>query len=210
MNDFVQQYGYLAVFLGTCFEGEAALLLGMFFAYQGVLDPHWVMVAGFAGALAGDQAWFYMGRWLGVAWLRKHPALRRKSITVRRWIRANESLVMLGQRFAYGLRTVTPYMLGASRVGRIKCLCINALGAALWATLFGTLAMRFGDALDTVLATVQHLEKFVIGGIIGVALVIWLWHWWSDWRKGQQFAEEHPEMVDPVVMVRKRPNSSQD
>lgn len=202
MTDFVQQYGYVAVFFGTCFEGEAALLLGMFFAYQGVLDPHWVMVAGFAGALTGDQAWFYLGRWLGVAWLRKHPALRRKSVNVRRWIRRNESMVMLGQRFAYGLRTVTPYMLGASRVGRVKCLLINALGCALWASLFGSLAMTFGDALGGLLATVQHVERVVMV-VIGVALAIWLWHWWWDWRKGLQFAEEHPELLDPEV-VRKR------
>lgn len=202
MNDFISQYGYVAIFLGTCFEGETAMLIGGFLAFQGYLDPQWVIVAGFAGAWTGDQGWFYLGRWLGIAWLRKHPAIRRKSVLVRRWIKRNEAGVMVGLRFAYGLRSVTPYMLGAMRSSRIKFALLNIVGCAIWAGLVGWVAISFGDVAARGLAAIKSYENVVLASLIGVAGLIWAWHWWSDWRKGRRFAAEHPELIDPKVRER--------
>ena len=202
MNDFISQYGYVAIFLGTCFEGETAMLIGGFLAFQGYLDPQWVILVGFAGAWTGDQGWFYLGRWLGIAWLRKHPAIRRKSIIVRRWIKRNEAGVIIGLRFAYGLRSVTPYMLGAMRVSRVKFALLNLLGCAIWAGLVGWIAISFGDVAAKALETIKSYETVVLWSLIGGAALIWAWHWWSDWRKGRRFAEEHPEMVEPKVRAR--------
>lgn len=199
MNDFITQYGYVAIFLGTCFEGETAMLIGGFLAYQGYLDPELVILFGFAGAFVGDQGWFYLGRFLGIAWLRKHPTIRRKSLIVRRWIKRNEAGVIIGLRFAYGLRSVTPYMLGAMRVSRVKYALLNLLGCAIWAALVGWVAISFGDVAARALETIKSYEKVVLFSLLGGAGVIWALHWWSDWRKGRKFAAEHPELVDPRV-----------
>lgn len=205
MTEFISQYGYLAIFLGTCFEGETAMLIGGFLAWQGYLNPELIVLVGFAGAWVGDQAWFYLGRWRGIAWLRKHPAIRRKSVIVRQWIRRNEAGVIIGLRFAYGLRSVTPYMLGAMKVSRVKFALLNMLGCALWAGIVGWIAISFGDVAAGALKAIKSYEKVVLLSLLGGAGLIWAWHWWSDWRKGRQFAQEHPEMVDPAIARKNAP-----
>ena len=110
--------------------------------------------------------------------------------------------MIIGLRFAYGLRSVTPYMLGAMRVSRVKFALLNLLGCAIWAGLVGWIAISFGDVAAKALETIKSYETVVLWSLIGGAALIWAWHWWSDWRKGRRFAEEHPEMVDPKVRER--------
>ena len=64
MESWIARLGYLAVALGTLIEGETALIAGGVAAQRGLLELPLVMLAGFAGALVSDQAWFRVGeRW---------------------------------------------------------------------------------------------------------------------------------------------------
>ncbi len=50
-ESLLQDFGYLAVFVGTFLEGEAILITAGFFASRGYLDPMIVCVVAFAGFL---------------------------------------------------------------------------------------------------------------------------------------------------------------
>jgi membrane protein DedA with SNARE-associated domain len=58
----LDQYGYALIFLGTMVEGETILMLGGNFAHRGYLELGTVIVTAFAGAVCGDQLFFYIGR----------------------------------------------------------------------------------------------------------------------------------------------------
>ena len=54
----VSHYGYVALVIGTFFEGETILIAAGFAAHGGYLKLQWVTLAAFLGSLAGDQ--FYI------------------------------------------------------------------------------------------------------------------------------------------------------
>ena len=49
-ESFLAKYGYIAILLGTVFEGETIMIMGGFSAHRGYLDLlPWVILAGFVG-----------------------------------------------------------------------------------------------------------------------------------------------------------------
>ena len=62
LQQFLQEFGYFALFLGTFFEGETILVLAGFLAFRGYMDINLVVVVAFFGSYAGDQLWYFLGR----------------------------------------------------------------------------------------------------------------------------------------------------
>mgnify|MGYP000031125615 CR=1 FL=1 len=77
IGEFIRNYGYLAVLLGTLLEGETVLLAAGFACHQGLLDWRLVAVLAVLGATLGDQSAFLVGRWKGTPLLRHFPSLER-------------------------------------------------------------------------------------------------------------------------------------
>jgi membrane protein DedA with SNARE-associated domain len=58
VESLIEEYGYIAVFVGAFLEGETVLVLAGFAAHRGHLDlPRVITMAMFAGWL-GDQLYF--------------------------------------------------------------------------------------------------------------------------------------------------------
>jgi len=50
LESFLAKYGYIAILLGTAFEGETIMIMGGFSAHRGYLKLlPWVVLAGFVG-----------------------------------------------------------------------------------------------------------------------------------------------------------------
>ena len=154
MESWIARLGYLAVALGTLIEGETALIAGGVAAQRGLLELPLVMLAGFAGALVSDQAWFRVGERAGKRVLEKHPRAAAKAAAATRAMERWGALFVVAFRFVYGARTVSPLLLGAASYPRQRFLALNALGGALWAVLFGYLGFGGGAAFR------QALEHF--------------------------------------------------
>ncbi len=73
-NNFLHDFGYFALFLGTFFEGETILVLAGFLAFRGYMDINLVVVVAFFGSYAGDQLWYFMGASTAASCLRANLA----------------------------------------------------------------------------------------------------------------------------------------
>jgi len=146
----IHEYGYAALVAGTFLEGEGVLLLGAAAAHLGLLALPGVVVAGLAGTLLSDQAWFLAGRRGGA------PALARLS---GRWthvrgraarllarLERSPDLLILTYRGLYGLRIATLVLLGMARVPVARFTALNALGGLLWAVVLGAAGYAAGGA----------------------------------------------------------------
>ena len=172
----LEQFGYLAVFIGTFLEGEAILIAAGFFAAQGYLDVMLVALVSFAGAYAGHLFWFWLGRVHGVKLLDRFPRMRRhfgKGIRV--FERYGASAIIITQ-WIYGLRITCAVIIGMSRIGLVKFLIYEALSCALWAVIITFAGFYFGRAIEAVLGRVEHIEKYALLVIIVVAVGFWLYH----------------------------------
>lgn len=168
----ISTYGYLAVAVGCFFEGETAVILGAFAAVHGYLDMPGVVVAAFAGTVIGDNIWFWLGRRLGRPFLLRRSTWRRKARRVERLARSHGTVTILSVRFLYGLRSVTPFVLGAVRVHPLKFLLLESISALAWALLVGWVAWPLAVATVNAVGT-GGAEWYVIGAILGAAVLIW-------------------------------------
>ena len=81
-------------------------------------------------------------------------------------------MLILGFRFLYGLRTVTPIVLGASRIAPVRFLILNVLGASTWTIVIGIMGYLFGHTLEIIIGDVKRYELWLFIGLAVVGLII--------------------------------------
>ncbi|WP_217994834.1 DedA family protein [Methylogaea oryzae] len=102
--------------------------------------------------------------------MEKREAWRLKSQKAFDLLHRHQVPVILGFRFLYGIRNVTPFVIGASGLKPIRFFVLNFLGAATWAVTFGLLGYYFGQAVELALNNAKQYEYWVLGLICAVAL----------------------------------------
>jgi membrane protein DedA with SNARE-associated domain len=159
LHDFISNYGYLAVFIvvglesaGVPMPGETALVSAAIFAGQGSLNIKWVIACAAAAAILGDNAGYWVGREFGF------PLVLRYG----RYIHLDEGRLKLGQylfqrhggkivffgRFVAMLRAFAALLAGINRLEWPRFFLFNALGAVVWASLFGLGGYFLGHAFE--------------------------------------------------------------
>ncbi|MEJ7928946.1 VTT domain-containing protein [Ramlibacter sp. AN1015] len=174
------EHGYWMLALGLLLEGETVLLLGAFGAQRGYFEPLAVFALGCAVAWSSDQTMFWLGRWKGVAVLARSRRLARAAVRARRLVRRWPHASVVGVRFAYGLRTAGPVLLGASGLPPLQFAVLSAVSAALWAGTFTTLGWVFSHALQQVLGYAAQAQLALLGLLVLAALAGW---WFARRRK---------------------------
>jgi membrane protein DedA with SNARE-associated domain len=168
MAEWIEQWGYLAVLIGTSLEGEAILLVAGIFARDGYLRLDLVMLCGFLGSVSADQAWFWVARRFGQAWLKRHPdkaaPIRRVGTLLDRW----GSFYVLIFRFLYGLRTISPIAIGFSTIAPLRFAILNFIAAAVWSIAVSGLGYVCGDAIESTLHSVPPWQR----ALLAIAFVL--------------------------------------
>ncbi len=183
-NEFIEHYGYLALFVGVFFEGETVLIAASFAAHQGYLDVSWVILIAFFGAVAGDEFYFFLGRFKGRTFLRKHPSWTERIMKVQHLLEHYHRLIILGFRFLYGLRSVTPFALGVmSDVKISQFIVLNLIGAFVWSVVMGLFGFLFGVLLDALIFNVRKVEHHVMLAIIILWGLGWVWYFFLKRRR---------------------------
>jgi membrane protein DedA with SNARE-associated domain len=177
LEELVRTYGYLAVLVGTLVEGETIAAIAGFLAHRGYLDFPWVVIMAFVGTFISDQGLFYIGRVKGTAQLEKRPEWKAKADRVLALLNRYQNWLILGFRFLYGLRTVTPLMIGLSRVGRLRYLVLNGIGALVWAISIVSLGYFMGHAAELVLGRMEKYEGWIIAFLALIGAFLWLASW---------------------------------
>ncbi len=176
--DFISNYGYLAVFVGSIFDGESVVFLAGFFAHEGRLFLPLVIFYAWLGATLNDYFWFFLGRYRGQqiiqkwAWTKK---LGDKSVGM---LNKSPALASFFVRFMYGLRTIIPFGLGMSGISARTFLIFNSLGAFVWVFSLSLLGYVLSDTLESFLGKLKHFEIVLIVIVIFVfACIHFMFKW---------------------------------
>ena len=179
----LQDFGYLAVFVGCFLEGEAILVAAGFFASRNYLDPFAVATVGFFGAYAGHIFWFWLGRVHGVKLLERFPRMKRHfGKGIRIFERYGAAAIIITQ-WLYGLRITCAVIIGMSRISLVKFFVYQAVSCALWVVIVTAGGFYFGRAIESLLGRVEHIEKYGLLAIVAVAVGFWFWHRWKEKRE---------------------------
>lgn len=174
LEDIIDTYGYAAIVVGTFFEGETVLVLGGTAAKLGYLELPWVILCAFFGTYVGDQFFFFLGRYKGQVILEKWPSWQKRVDRVLLLMEKRRMVIILGFRFIYGIRSVTPFVLGMTRVPVAEFMVLNGISAVAWANLFGILGYIFGKGLELLLGDIKDYELGVLAGILIMGIVLWV------------------------------------
>ena len=174
-ESLIAAFGYVALFAGTVLEGETFVIIAVILAQKGALDMHWVLAVAFSGAVAGDQSCFFLGRKHGERFLRNRPRWRDRSRLVGECVARWETPVLMGYRFCYGLRAVTPFVVGMNGFSIRRFVALSLMGTALWLAVLSSAGIVFGRLVLSVLADFRQTGQWLLVGAMIIAVVAWGW-----------------------------------
>ena len=157
-EDFIINYGYYAVFLFACIEGEVALLTAGFLCTRGLLSIKMVILVAFLGTMLFEQCMFFVGRVYGYRLLNNKPALRAKIQKVMDFLHKYDTAFIFSFRFVYGIRNISPIIIGAARIPPLKFSLLNIPAALIWSVTVGGAGYLFANVLDAVMLKVEYLQ----------------------------------------------------
>lgn len=168
---YITTYGYLAVFIGIFLEGEAIVISAGFLAHQGLLELHWVILSALLGSICTYQFFFYLGRSKGKQFLENRPHWKPRVSRVQELLQRHYLLIIFGYRMAFGLRAVTPFVLGMTNVSQARFFVIDLMPAIIWSVTFSTLGYFFGQALEIIIADLEKYQYWIAFTVFAAILL---------------------------------------
>ena len=173
IDTLIRDYGYWAILVVNMFEGETIVLLAGAAAHFGYLDLAWVMASGLAGCVAGDQLWYFLGRWWGPRIIAMRRSWQDRAEGVHRRLRRHQNLLIFTFRFYYGLRAVIPFAIGSARVPALRFCTLNFGSAVLWTVVFAFTGYFLGGAAERVVADARYAPYAIAATVLlGAALTL--------------------------------------
>lgn len=157
ITDFVNQYGYLAIYLllslgiiGLPVPDEILMTLIGYLSHQGVLNYPMSLTVSFLGALTGMCISYGIGRKVGrpiiTKWGKWIGLNEKRYQKVEDWFRRFGGWTIVFGYYIPGVRHVSCYISGISRIPFRIYVLIAAFGSFLWSAVFITIGYYVGVA----------------------------------------------------------------
>jgi membrane protein DedA with SNARE-associated domain len=144
MDEFLNQYRYLALMLGTFFEGETAILLASSLIHKGIFGVNLTVIFAFAGSFISDWLYYFIGRLNGKFFLAKRPNLKMKIEPLADYFLRNKIMFLLSYRFMYGFRAIIPIMFGMTGIKPLEYLFYTVIAGFVWTSVVVSLGYFAG------------------------------------------------------------------
>lgn len=186
MLELIERGGYWGIaflmFIENVFPpipSEVIMGLGGIAVARGTMDFWPLLVAGTIGSTLGNYFWFLIGdrcgyerlepfvdrwgRWLTLEW--------RDVESATRFFQRHGHWVVFGLRFSPFLRTMISLPAGLAHMGHWKFLIFTFFGAAIW----NVALIKGGSWLARYLEETQHWLNWIIGAVVVLAVVAYVW-----------------------------------
>jgi len=189
----LSEYGYYVILIWTFLEGETIVIVAGALSGALGLKPWLIALCAFIGSFSTDQLMFSLGKYKGPAILRYFPRLEKNMYKASGLFKKYDTALILSFRFIYGVRNITPIMLGISGVSHKKFLLLNFIGAAVWAVTFTYGGVLLGMAFTKVMHYFGHGILYVLLAVIAGAVGVWYFRARSNVKKAKEIAERCAE-----------------
>ncbi len=159
----IQDYGYWFLIFGALIEGESILLLAGAAAYLGYFSLPLVMTVSFIGAIIHDQLLYSIGKFGGTALLNRSKMLEKKSHRAFALLKKYDHWLIMGFRFVYGIRTITPIVVGASDISFKRYTILTIISAAIWAATVSSVGYILADVIQSLIESFETHKPYIIG-----------------------------------------------
>ena len=169
-------WAYGLLFLGSLVEGESFVLTAGFLSYKKFLSFPLIVAISFGASVFADQLIFFAGRHYGPKYIDKHPRLKKSADRAFTLLHKYNVWFILGFRFLYGIRTLSPFVIGASGISIKRFMILNIISGAFWAIISCSagylLGYFFADALEEGIQAAAHYQWMALGVLAGIIILI--------------------------------------
>ncbi len=181
LQHLIHVYGYWLMAFGAIIEGETFLVAGGVAAQHGMLHLPGLILLALVGSFVHDCFFFFLGRFAGHKILQNWPKLEKKSQYVLRLFEKYGVWLIIALRYAYGLRTMIPTILGMSNISVRTFIIFDLIGGLLWSCTFILAGYFLGEAIDRILKSIgvyEHLAGYIfiilVAAVFGFGLLWWI------------------------------------
>jgi membrane protein DedA with SNARE-associated domain len=174
-TEMLQTYKYAIVIAGALLEGEMVLILAGAAAYHGYMSLPFVMVIAFLGALIHDASLFFVGRFFGQKILNRPSRWKNGIAKIVNLIQKYDRYFIMSFRFIYGIRTLTPIVVGAGTITFKRYFSLVAISAAAWAIIVSYAGYSFAMALESIIAHFEKIQKYLAGALVLVIAGLYIY-----------------------------------
>jgi membrane protein DedA with SNARE-associated domain len=171
--DWIKDWGYLAVFLGSLVEGESVILTASSMAYLGYLSLYKIMIVAFIGTVLADQMLYFVGRHYGPGIFDRFPRLKKSAARAFDLLNRYDIGFIIGCRFIYGIRITSAIVIGTAQIPLKRFIPLNILSGFIWTIVSCVGGYLLGDIMKDIFENFNLIQKYLfIGlGILGILIV---------------------------------------
>ncbi len=152
--EFFQEWGYWVVLFGAMIEGESVILTACFMAYLGYMSIYKIGVIAFFGTLFADQALYHVGHFYGKKLIKKltkrFPSLKEPTDRAFKLLHDWGNGFILSCRFIYGIRIISPVVIGSAGISPQRFIPLNILAAFIWTVISCTGGYMLAGLIDAI------------------------------------------------------------
>jgi len=181
LTELFNQYGYIILFAALALEliafptpGETLMTYCGFLVFQGKLNWGISIVAASLGIISGITVSYFIGRTVGTPFFKKYGSYiylgPDKLDKTSQWFERYGNGLLIAAYFIPGIRHVTGYFSGITRMN-YRRFALNAyIGAFIWAGTFITLGRALGENWDEFRGSIS--KYLIVAAVILVAALI--------------------------------------
>ena len=172
--ELMKEYGYIILFAWSVLEGESGLIMAGLLSSTGDMNLYISIFIAGLGGFAGDQIYFYIGRYNKKYVHTKFKNQRRKFALAHLLLKKYGWPIIFAQRYMYGLRTVIPISIGLTRYDAKTFALINLLSAWTWAAITIVPVWYFGDEILELLKQAKQYWYIAIPLVLSLgSTLVW-------------------------------------
>ena len=169
MEEFIRDWGYIALFLYSFGGGFVGLAIASVLSYSGDLNIYVCIIIAAISNFIGGQFLFFLARKnknYAKDMIKKYG---RKIALAHLLMKKYGSFVIFVQKYIYGIKTLVPLAMGITKYSALKFTIFNAMAAILWACVIGYASFIGGEYL---LAMGEEFKYIGLGLIILIISIL--------------------------------------
>ena len=170
MESFIQEWGYIALFLYSFGGGMLAIAIGGVFGSTGDLNIFYVILVATISNFLGDMFLFYIARTNKIYAKEMMAKYKRKIALSHLMMRKYGSWVIFIQKYLYGIKTLIPLAMGLTKYNFKQFLVYNFFASILWACIVGFSAYILGQLFLDLLKEYKYYGIAIILLLLGFIL----------------------------------------
>ena len=203
INDFIEQFTYLGVFLvlflgglGVPIPEELPVLAAGALAHEGYMRSWVALTVCLVGVLAGASVLYWVGHHWGeriLDWsIMRRVLTRQREHALMEAYRRHAAKTIFTARHVMGVRAAAFLTAGIARVPFWKFILVDGAAAMIGVPIGFALAYFFTDQLEEILTDVRRVERWAT---LLVLLVLATWIAVIAWRKSRAVTRDVDEGV---------------